>query len=339
MRALFLPQTAERGPSSRYRVYQLLPRLRQLGIDCDMSPGIDAALYADIYLRHTRSKTAALRAIWQRRRVDLQRATDFDVVVVQKGFFPGFYAGLERQIAAHRPVVFDFDDAIWLPRQGGNPILRRLHLEGTVQEILRRATAVIAGNEFLADYARQFAGNVTVVPSAVELARYRRGAGTTVGWIGSGSTLPYLRPLAQVFQELGITPRVIAAGTPDFPADFRPWQLETEVDDLAGLGIGVAPLPDNQWERGKCGVKILQYMACGLPVVAAPVGVQRELVRDGVTGFHATTPDEWRDRLRQLLADAALRQRLGDAGRELVAQYYDVPVAAARVAKVLLASA
>jgi len=339
MRALFLPQTAERGPSSRYRVYQLLPRLRQLGIDCEVSPGIDAALYDDIYLRRTRSKAAAFRAIWHRRRADLQRATDFDVVVVQKGFFPGLYAGLERQIAARRPVVFDFDDAIWLPRQGGNPILRRLHREGTVQEILRRATGVIAGNEFLADYARQFAGTVTVVPSAVELARYRRGAGTTVGWIGSRSTLPYLRPLAPVFQELGITPRVIAAGIPDFPADFRPWQLETEVAELAGLGIGVAPLPDNQWERGKCGVKILQYMASGLPVVASPVGVQRELVRDGVTGFHATTPAEWRDRLRQLLADAALRQRLGDAGRELVAKYYDVPVAAARVAKVLLASA
>ena len=342
MRALFLPQTAERGPSSRYRVYQLLPRLRQLGIDCDVSPGIDAALYDDIYRRRTRSKVAAFCAIWQRRRADIQRASDFDVVVVQKGFFPGLYAGMERQIAARRPVVFDFDDAIWLPRQGGNPILRRLHREGTVREILRCATAVIAGNEFLADYARQFAGHVAVVPSAVELARYRHGTGPTVGWIGSRSTMPYLQPLGAVFRELNLTPRIIAAGNPavlGFPVDFRPWQLETEVDELAGLGIGIAPLPDNPWERGKCGVKILQYMACGLPVVATPVGVQRELVRDGVTGFHATTSAEWRDRLRQLLGDAALRQRLGDAGREVVAQCYDVPVAAARVAKVLLASA
>ena len=111
--------------------------------------------------------------------------------------------------------------------------------------------------------------------------------------------------------------------------------METEVDELAQLGIGVAPLPDNPWECGKCAVKILQYMACGLPVVATPVGVQRELVRDGITGFHATTPAEWRDRLQQLLADAALRQRLGDAGREVVAQSYDLPVVAARVAKVL----
>ena len=342
MNVLFLPQTADRGPSSRYRVYQLLPWLRQLGIDCAVSPGIDATLYDDIYSRRTRSKVAAFRAIWQRRRADLHRATNFDVIVVQKGFFPGLYAGWERRLAASRPVVFDFDDAIWLPRHGGNPVLRRIHREGAVQDNLRRATAVIAGNEFLADYARQFTTNVTVVPSAVELARYRPGTGTTVGWIGSRSTMPYLQPLGPVFRELNLTPRVIAAGDPGtlgFPVGFRPWQLETEVADLAGLGIGVAPLPDNPWERGKCGVKILQYMACGLPVVATPVGVQRELVRDGVTGFHATTPAEWRDRLRQLLNDAALRQRLGAAGRELVAQCYDVPVAAARVAKVLLASA
>ena len=339
VKVLCLTQGPVAAPSSRYRVYQLLPHLRAHGLDCVVSPGLDDDAYRRLYQTAGGSRLAAFTAIRRQRRQDLQRVPDFDLVWIQKGIFPGLTASFERQIAARRPVVFDFDDAIWLPRQGGNPILRRLHREGTVQEILRRATAVIAGNEFLAYYAHQFAGNVTAVPSAVEMARYRRGAGTTVGWIGSRSTLPYLRPLAPVFQELGITARVIAAGTPDFPSDFRPWQMETEVDDLASLGIGVAPLPDNQWERGKCGVKILQYMASGLPVVASPAGVQRELVRDGVTGFHATTPDEWRDRLRQLLADAALRQRLGDAGRELVAQYYDVPVAASRVAKVLLASA
>ena len=337
VKVLCLTQGPLAAPSSRYRVYQLLLHLKTHNLDCIVSPALDDDTYRRLYQTAGGSRLAAFAAIRRQRRQDLQRVTNFDVVWIQKGIFPGLSASFERQIAARRPVVFDFDDAIWLPRQGGNPILRRLHREGTVQEILRRATAVIVGNEFLADYARQFAGNVTVVPSAVELARYRRGAGTTVGWIGSRSTLPYLRPLVPVFQQLGITPRVISAGSPDFPSDFRSWQMETEVDELAQLGIGVAPLPDNPWERGKCAVKILQYMACGLPVVASPVGVQRELVRDGVTGFHATTSTEWRDRLQQLLADAALRQRLGTAGRELVAQCYNVPVVAARVAKVMLA--
>ena len=337
VKVLCLTQGPLAAPSSRYRVYQLLPHLKTHGLDCVVSPALDDDTYRRLYQTTGGSRLAAFNAIRRQRQQDLQRLSDFDLVWIQKGIFPGLTASLECQIAARRPIIFDFDDAIWLPRHGGNPILRFLHRESTVQKILRRAAAVIAGNNFLADYARQFSGNVTVIPSAVELARYRRGTGTAVGWIGSRSTLPYLRSLAPVFQQLGITPRVIAAGTPDFPADFRPWQMETEVAELAQLGIGVAPLPDNPWERGKCAVKILQYMACGLPVVATPVDVQRELVRDGITGFHATTPAEWRDRLQQLLADAALRQRLGNAGREVVAQSYDLPVVAAQVAKVLLA--
>ncbi len=337
VKVLCLTQGPLAAPSSRYRVYQLLPHLKTHDLDCVFSPALDDETYRQLYQTTGGSRLAAFNAIRRQRQQDLQRLSDFDLVWIQKGIFPGLTASLECKIAARRPVVFDFDDAIWLPRQGGNPILRLLHRENSVQKILCRAAAVIAGNEFLADYARKFSGNVTVIPSAVELARYRRGTGTTIGWIGSRSTLPYLRSLAPVFQQLGITPRVIAAGTPDFPADFRPWQMETEVDELAQLGIGVAPLSDNPWERGKCAVKILQYMACGLPVVATPVGVQRELVRDGITGFHATTPAEWCDRLQQLLADAALRQRLGDAGREVVAQSYDLPVVAARVAKVLRA--
>ena len=337
VKVLCLTQGPLAAPSSRYRVYQLLPHLKTHGLDCVVSPALDDDTYRRLYQTTGGSRLAAFNAIRRQRQQDLQRLSDFDLVWIQKGIFPGLTASLECQIAARRPIIFDFDDAIWLPRHGGNPILRFLHRESTVQKILRRAAAVIAGNNFLADYARQFSGNVTVIPSAVELARYRRGTGTAVGWIGSRSTLPYLRSLAPVFQQLGITPRVIAAGTPDFPADFRPWQMETEVDELAQLGIGVAPLPDNPWERGKCAVKILQYMACGLPVVATPVDVQRELVRDGITGFHATTPAEWRDRLQQLLNDDALRQRLGNAGREVVAQSYDLPVVAAQVAKVLLA--
>ncbi len=338
MKVLFLTQSGALGPSSRYRVYQLLPHLR--GIDCDVSPAIDDDFYRNIYLSGHGSKLAALRATWKRRRADLRRVGDFDVVFVQKGFFPGLYAGIEAAMAARRPLVFDFDDAIWLPREGGSPLLRGLHRDRAVQDILRCATAVIAGNDFLAEYARRFNANITVVPSAVEVTRYypRAAGSAVVGWIGSRTTMPYLRSLTDVFRQLCITPRVIAAGTPDFPADFHLWRLETELDELAKLGIGLAPLPDTPWERGKCGVKILQYMACGIPVVASPVGVQRDLVRHGVNGFLAETPEQWRDCLRELLGDPALRQRLGAAGRASVMERYDVSVAALAVAKVLAAS-
>ena len=335
MKILFLPQTCELGPSSRYRVYQLLEKLP---FHYEVSPAIDTPLYEALYLAGNVSKLTALRAVWRHRQADLRRAGDFDVVFIQKGFFPGLYAGLETRL--RRPFVFDFDDAIWLPRQGGSALARALHRESTVQRILRCAAAVITGNEFLADYARRFNANVTAVPTAIDVARYPRAVGSAVvGWIGSRTTLPYLKPLVPVFRELGIVPRVIAAGTPDFPADFRPWRLETELDELAQIGIGIAPLTDTPWERGKCGVKVLQYMACGLPVVASPVGVHRRIIRHGENGFLAASPAEWRNALRQLMDDPALRQRLGAAGRALVTECYDVSLAASRVAKVLEASA
>jgi glycosyltransferase involved in cell wall biosynthesis len=342
MKVLCLTQGPEAAPSSRYRVYQLLPHLQRLGLECVVSPALDDTQYRRIY-RDGGSRLSAFNTIRRQRHHDLRRLDEFNVVFIQKGIFPGLTASLETRIAKHKPVVFDFDDAIWLPRQGGHPLLRALHRESPVQQILRQSTAVIAGNEFLANYARPFCPHVTIIPSAVDPARYQPTTGTnTVGWIGSPTTLPYLKPLAPVFRELQITPRVIAAGDPrclGFPVEFRHWQMETEVAELTQIGIGLAPLPDTPWERGKCGVKILQYMAAGIPVIATPVGVQADLVRDGQTGFLVTTLAQWRDRLRQLRADAALRQRLGATGRALVDERYDLVVAAARVAEILKASA
>ncbi len=341
MKVLFLTQTSALGPSSRYRVYQLLPWLQKLGIVCEVSPAIDDALYRSLYLNSGQqaSRRMAFSAAWQRRRDDLRRVDDFDAVFVQKGIFPGLYSGFERKMAARKPVVFDFDDAIWLPRVGGSRVLRALHRESAVQDILRSATAVIAGNNFLADYATHFNRKVTVVPSSIDLAAYPHGANSNVvGWIGSRTTLPYLSPLKPVFETLGIKPRVIASGDPTqlgFETEFRSWRLETEMEELSQFGIGIAPLPDTPWERGKCGMKILQYLACGIPVVASPVGVNAQLVADGVNGFLAKNTDAWTTALRALRADSNQRQRLGAAGREAVKKNFTVQAAAAGVNSVL----
>jgi len=345
MKLLFLTQNGQHGPSSRYRVYQLVPHLEKLGITCVVSPAIDDELYHSIYLssdgRGGCRRTAFLET-WRRRQADVARIQEFDAVFVQKGVFPGLYAGFERRLAARRPLVFDFDDTIWLPREGGHPLLRTLHREGTVHEILRCATAVIAGNEFLAEYAQRFNPNVTVVPSSIDVARYRRSDDSVViGWIGSRTTLPYLKPLAVVFKALSVKPRVIASGDPStlgFEVEFRPWRLETELDELARIGIGIAPLPDTPWERGKCGVKLLQYMACGVPVVASPVGVQQQIIRDRENGLLARDEEEWRRHLTALMGDAGLRARLGAAARKTVERHYDVRAAAGNVANVLAAS-
>jgi len=341
VKVLFLTQSSAFGPSSRYRVYQLLPWLQKLGIVCEVSPAIDDALYRSLYLDSAArgSRLAAFSAAWRRRRADVQRVKDFDAVFLQKGVFPGLYSGFERKLAARKPVVFDFDDAIWLPRIGGSRVLRALHRESAVQDILRRATAVIAGNSFLADYASRFNRKVTVVPSSIDLAAYRRAPNSNVvGWIGSRTTLPYLKPLKPVFETLGIKPRVIASGDPTrlgFDVEFRPWRLETEMEELSQIGIGIAPLPDTPWERGKCGVKILQYMACGIPVVASPIGVNTNIVAPGVNGFLAKGTEEWAKMLRTLIAEPGLREKLGADGRETIEKHFTVQHAAAAVAAVL----
>jgi len=339
MKVLFLTQTCELGPSSRYRVYQLLPELQKLGVECEASPAIDDALYRRLYLSGKTSRAAAFSAAWRQRRGDLNRVNDFDVVFVQKGVFPGLYSGFEKKLAARKPLVFDFDDAIWLPRVGGSRVLRSFHREAAVQDVLRCARAVIAGNAFLAEYASRFNKAVTVVPSSIPIESYPPSPNSTlVGWIGSRTTLPYLKPLKPAFDALGITPRVIASGDPSqlgFDTEFRPWRLETELSELSQLGIGLAPLPDTPWEQGKCGVKILQYMACGIPVVASPVGVNSKIVLHGVNGLLATHIEDWQPALLSLIADPKLRQRLGAAGRQTVEKRFRVQRAAQDVYSVL----
>jgi glycosyltransferase involved in cell wall biosynthesis len=338
---LFLAQTSALGPSSRYRVYQLLPLLRQLEIEGVISPAMDDALYRQLYLGQSGdgSRISAFAAAWRKRQSELQQIEQFDAVFIQKGVFPGLYAGFERQIASRKPFVLDFDDAIWLPRVGGSQILRTLHRETAVQSIIRMAKAVIAGNNYLAEYAKRFNPNVTVIPSSIDVGAYRRAADSnTIGWIGSRTTLSYLKPLSSVFKQLGIRPRVIASGDPrqlNFDVEFRPWQLETEGEELAQVGIGIAPLPDTPWENGKCGVKVLQYMACGMPVVASPVGVQQQFVQHGVTGFLAANEAEWTQCLRELIDKPDLREKMGAAARDVVTREYDVARAAQKVASVL----
>ncbi|HTS16701.1 MAG TPA: glycosyltransferase family 4 protein, partial [Verrucomicrobiae bacterium] len=309
------------------------------------SPAIDEVLYRRLYLDSPArgSRLAAFSAAWRRRRADLDRINDFDVVFLQKGVFPGLYSGFEKKLAARKPLVFDFDDAIWLPRVGGSRVLQALHREKTVQDVMQRAAAVIAGNACLAEYASRFNKAVTVVPSSICLENYPQASGSSlVGWIGSRTTLAYLKPLKPAFESLGIRPRVIASGNPvrlGFDVEFRPWQLETELNELSQFGIGISPLLDTPWERGKCGVKILQYMACGVPVIASPVGVNPQIITHGVNGLLATHLEDWEPSLLSLISDAKLRQRLGAAGRTTIEKRFRAERAAEAVYSVLRALA
>jgi glycosyltransferase involved in cell wall biosynthesis len=282
-----------------------------------------------------------------RRLGELLRPGSHDVLYVYREAAPLGPAWIESRLARRLPLVFDFDDAIYLPAHSeANAAARFLKRPGKVADVCRLARHVIVGNETLAGFARRHAAAVSVIPSSIDTDAYvvrerAPGPRPVVGWTGSVTTAPNLRTIAgalvRLRRRVDYELRLIG-GALDLPGiDVRcvPWRAETEADDLRALDVGVMPLPDDEWTRGKGGMKALQYMGLAIPPVVSPVGANATIVEDGVSGFHARTEDEWVERLATLLGDPALRRRLGAAGRRAVEERYSAAVQAPRVARVL----
>lgn len=267
-----------------------------------------------------------------------REAAEADVVIVQRRLLSAWQLRtLRRQV---RRLVFDFDDAVFLRDSYDR---RGLHCEHRQQEfaaMIRAADAVVAGNHWLREQALRWRGpeRVHVIPTCVHphfypLARQvEESAVVRLAWIGSSSTLQGLVRIQPVLERLGQTYpglrlQLICDKTlplQHLPVVFRPWSQATETRDLADANIGISWLPDDMWSQGKCGLKVLQYMAAGLPVVANPVGVQTDMVQSGITGFCVASPDAWVEAVGKLVRDADLRRRLGLAGRRVVEQEYHV---------------
>lgn len=259
-------------------------------------------------------------------------APQYDAVFVQKMPFPPLLQ--ELMVHQNPRLIFDFDDALFAATRYYGP-------ESWLVNQLRTSCLVLAGNTYLAEYAERFTRRTKLMPTPVDTDHYipraERGAAdgpVRIGWIGSPSTRSQLELLRDVILRLGSTcPRVslcvigIATSRLEgMPIQYYPWTLETEVPRLQGLDIGIMPLEDTSFTRGKCGYKLLQYMACALPVVASPVGVNQEIVREGINGFLATDDAEWIAKLSLLIEDVQMRQRLGINGRRLVEEEYSYRV-------------
>lgn len=324
------------GASSRYRSFQYLPILEASGMRCILS-----SLFDDRYLAHKYAHGHArigdvLRAFAQRLG-NVLTVPRQSVVVIEYELLPWFPALLERWLAWRGcRMVLDYDDALFHQYDNHrNPWVRWL-LGRKIATVMRLAHTVVAGNDYLADYARRAGAlRVQVIPTVIDLSRYPMkdwtsgSAPFTIGWIGSPSTARYLREIAPALAEVckggRAQVRLVGSGPVDLPGvplEVIPWREETEVDEIRRFDIGIMPLPDEPWARGKCGFKLIQYMACGLPVVASPVGVNCQIVEPGGNGFLAATEDEWVNGLTTLLADAALRESMGHAGRLKVEQRY-----------------
>ena len=331
--SLYGPQAA----SHRVRLSQFQLGLAEAGIELQIQSLLDDA-YLQRSFRGRRPSLRALLAAYGRRIQALQQADRFDLAIVYGDLLPFLPPWLELHLL-QIPFIYDCDDAFFLKYRTGR--LRRLQpLLGTkTDRLMAAAVAVTAGNAGLASYARRFNSNIVQLPSVVDTDHYRTattsqaelpGQPFTVGWIGSPSTAPYLQLLIEPLQLLARERpvRLLVVGGPA-PAIAgvevieHPWSLDQEVHLIQQFDVGVMPLPDTPWTRGKCAYKLIQCMASAVPVLASPVGANVEAVPPGC-GLLADSSQQWLEAFRQLAADSALRMRLGAAGRQWVEQHYSL---------------
>ena len=327
--ALYGPLAA----SHRIRLGQYCDGLTEAGIELNVQ-----SLLGNEYLRSrfqggTLPILHLLGAGLDRIRLLLSRKK-FDIAIVHCELFP-FLPGWLEQAALNIPFVYDFDDSFYLRYRTGdlawlNPVLGR-----KFDYFMRGAALITAGNSYLATYASRFNANVTVLPSVVDTARFVPNAHLessifTIGWIGSPSTATYLQSLVAPLQMLGRERRlkfVVIGGKAPYiegieVVEFQ-WSEDTEVDLINTFDVGVMPLPDDEWTRGKCAFKLVQYMACGLPVVASRVGANIDLVTQDC-GFLVSTADQWVDAIRQLWEQPLMRTKMGVSSRKRVVDYYSL---------------
>ena len=353
MRMLALATHGETAPSTRFRVLQWASHLEEAGfslsVEAFFSAGMTAALYQ---AGRTTAKVAATASGAVRRWATLARLSHrTDIVFIHRELFPlghrPWWRGLERFPG---PVIYDYDDAMFLPQRGDRGILGWLENPQTPKTAMARSDVVLAGNEFLAAYARRHARRVVVLPTCIDTDRFvprpqvGAAAGKPVlGWIGSYTASKYLASLAPILEAAArrVPFRLYTVGCHPLPpirgveVEQVDWSLAREVEDFQRCDIGIYPLWDDEWAKGKCGFKAIQFMACGIPVVASAVGMNRELIQDGVNGDLASTPEAWIDKLARLLTDPAQRQRLGAAGRRTVDERYSVRAHAPTLLKAL----
>ncbi|MBT8429186.1 MAG: glycosyltransferase family 4 protein [Gammaproteobacteria bacterium] len=307
-RSILFISKGEDSASTRYRAFTYFPYLQDAGW-------------------RTEHLTASQGPL-QRLKI-LRRASQVDVVVIIRKTLSPLFLQLLRK--ASRRLVFDFDDAIFV-RSNGEPSKRRAQ---GFHRTMQVCDAVWAGNNYLAEAAARINGHVTLLPTSIQPDKYdiivdKPRDRLDLVWIGSHSTRKYLVQAVPALEALAQRhPTLCLKIIADFDLESLQlttlpvaWNEATEAQELASSHIGIAPMPDDPWTRGKCALKVLQYMAAGLPVVASPTGVNKDVVTDGETGYLVETETQWSSRLEELIRDPGLRERLGRQGRQRVADGY-----------------
>lgn len=332
----------DRSPSQRFRFEQYIQYLKDKGFDYDFSylitPEDDKFFYKPG--NAIKKMWVVARSYMQRLR-DASKASQYDIIYIQREAFMTGSTYFERRFAKSKAkVIFDFDDSIWLSNvSDANKKFNWLKNSGKTSDIIGVSDLIFAGNQYLADYASQFNQNIEIIPTTIDTEEYQRrnipneDERVCIGWSGSITTiqhfeyaLPFLRKIKEKF---GDKVKFKAVGDGNYKNEELgiqglPWRKDTELDDLSSFDIGIMPLPDDEWAKGKCGLKGLQYMALEIPTLMSPVGVNAEIIQDGENGFLATETDEWVEKIARLVESKELREEMGKAARKTVLEKYSV---------------
>lgn len=357
LRTLFLTLYPETMPSSRLRVYQYLSHLAAQGIEATVLPTVSEPFFSHVY--YSRSKWLRLCHFGTEFLGTIQRilkSRAHDVVFVQKGILLSNFRGFDRLLTlANERLIFDLDDAVYGMNvmEFRSPLLKMFQDQNQTIRLSKQSRAVIAGNTYLKDRALQYNDRVYVVPTPVDTDRIfpvdhpARGPGEeiVIGWLGTGAGLEYFSLVGEALQKISaryrIRLRLVTLLTgPSYVLDgvkveLVDWALQNESRDMNQFDLAINPLFDAPWEHGKCSLKLLQYMAAGLPTVSSRSGMNSEVIEEGVDGFLAQGTDEWVDKLSRLIEDPSLRKKMGRAAREKVTRDFSLKKMAVTLADIL----
>lgn len=339
-RILVLTRYSRMGASSRLRTLQYLPLLEEQGFELTVKNLFDDNYLDKLYNNQGRSKSDIFK-LYLKRFLTLFTAKSYDVIWIEKEIFPYMPAFAEQIFSLMNiKYIVDYDDAVFHNYDLSKNKLVRFLLSNKIDKVMKSSTYVLAGNSYLAEYAKDAgAKNIQLIPTVVDPIKYqkRQNSSTdvlTIGWIGSPSTQKYV---VEILPELQKTYeyrsfRLVLVGAsqdivndlPGLDVEVYDWDEKTEADLISLMDIGIMPLHDGPWEKGKCGYKLIQYMACGIPVVASDIGVNREIIENKTCGILATKRSDWSNALVSLLGSGELREKYGEEGRASVEQKYSL---------------
>ena len=336
-----VPHRPDRSPGQRFRCEHFIPILQQNGYEITYSNLLTA--WDDKYFYQP--KCYAIKAFifckaFLRRCFDVLRARKYDCIFIYREAFMIGTTLFERGLAkSGKPIIFDFDDSIWISDiSEGNKNLSWMKRSSKTDEIIALSKLVIVGNQYLADHAKLFNNNVEIIPTTIDTNYHKpteKQAKETVciGWTGSETTIRHFKLIIPVLKRIKekygdkvsfIQISNVTSECPEIGLETVVWNAQDEIAQLQRIDIGIMPLPDDAWAKGKCGFKGLQYMALEIPTIMAPVGVNTEIIDDGKHGFFATTDDEWFAVLCKLIDDADLRKNIGEEGRKTIVARYSI---------------